>query len=77
VGTEDWVPGTINKEAFNQMIQDLLFSHFARVPNLRELEKGFKTKYPTEQIETLPPDEVIMKGKTIKILSRKTRFYRN
>ncbi len=73
VGTEDWVPNTLDQPKFNKLVNDQLKSHFQIVPNLSEIETLLKSKYTAEQIEALAVDDLIEEIKKLKIPTRKEK----
>lgn len=73
VGTEDWIPDTLDQAGFNKFVNYHLRSHFEVIPNLLEVEKVLKKSYSDEQIEALPVDDLITQIKKIKVPTRKDK----
>jgi hypothetical protein len=73
VGTEDWVPGTLDQQRFRKMVSDQVKTHFNIVSNLSEIENILEGKYSEEQLEALSVDDLIEIVKKEKVSTRKDK----
>jgi len=73
VGTEDWIPGTLDQQKFRKMVSDQVKTHFTIVSNLSEIENILEGKYSEEQLEALSIDDLIEKVRQEKISTRKDK----
>lgn len=73
VGTEDWVPNTLDQSKFNKMVSDQVKTYFKIVPNLNEIQNILEEKYTDEQLESLSVDDLIDQIKKIKVPNRKEK----
>lgn len=73
VGTEDWVPGTLDQQRFRKMVSDQVKTHFNIVSNLSEIQNILEGKYSEEQLEALSVDDLIEIIKKEKISTRKDK----
>ncbi len=73
VGTEDWVPGTLDQQRFRKMVSDQVKTHFNIVSNLSEIEDILVGKYSEEQLEALSVDDLIEIVKKEKVSTRKDK----
>lgn len=74
VGTDDWVPTALTKDAFNQMIASTLDTNFAWINNLKEVEKAFFKVINSEQLSTMSEEELTKTLSEIKIPSKKEKI---
>lgn len=73
VGTEDWVPNSLDQPKFNKLINDQLKTYFQVVPNLSEIELILKGRYSDAELDALPVDVLIAEIKAMKIPTRKEK----
>ncbi|MEP7198109.1 MAG: hypothetical protein ABI851_16445 [Saprospiraceae bacterium] len=73
VGTEDWVPSTLDKSGFEKLVRDQLKTYFQIVPNLVDIENQLKEDYTIDQLKNLPINDLIEIVNTTKIRSKKDK----